>query len=328
MMTNDRPFAPIDWQVRRRRKLRNLLQSVLLITGMVGLLAACGWLIAGLEGLLVIGVFGGISMWGSATLSPRFILQIFDARPLPEHDFAALYRVVAELARRAELAQPPRLYYIASPTMNSFSVGRREDAGIALTTGLLRALDLRGLVGVLAHEISHISHNDMWVMALADIATRMTRTMSFLGVLLFALNVPLMITGAGVVPWLLVLLLVFAPAIGTLLQLALSRTREFEADLDAAALTGDPTGLAAALRRMERHQSRFWEDILLPGRRAPDPSVLRTHPHTEERVRRLLELKPEARSVPIEIQGDVRRHHSVVPDSPRRPRWRRWGQWY
>lgn len=318
----------LDWQLRRRRRRRNILQSLLLLGGMVALLAACGWIIAGLEGLLVVGVFALLALWGSSRLSPRLVLQLFRAQPLPPGELNALHRLVALLSERAGLARTPRLYYVSSPTMNAFSVGRPDEAAVAVTTGLLRAMDLRELAGVLAHEVSHIVHNDMWVMGLADVVTRLTRSMSFLGLLLLALNLPLVMTGAAVVPWLLVLLMVFAPAIGTLLQLALSRTREFDADLEAATLTGDPAGLASALQKMERYQSRFWEDILLPGRRVPDPSILRSHPHTAERVRRLLELRGKPRFEPLTLFDEPAQHHAFIPESPRRPRWRRWGTWY
>jgi heat shock protein HtpX len=135
---------------------------------------------------------------------------------------------------------------------------------------------------------------------------------------------------AGVqVPWLAILLLVFAPTIGGLLQLALSRAREYDADLDAAGLTGDPEGLASALMTLERRQGRLWEGLFLPGSRLPDPSLLRTHPRTEDRVERLLRLKPQARPV---IDMPATRHEpgrSIVPPI-RAPRihWGRMGTWY
>ena len=92
-------------------------------------------------------------------------------------------------------------------------------------------------------------------------------------------------------PWLAVLVLLAAPTVGGLLQMALSRTREFDADLEAAILTGDPDGLASALTKLEQAQSRLWEGLVLPGGRIPDPSILRTHPVTADRVARLMALK-------------------------------------
>ena len=152
---------------------------------------------------------------------------------------------------------------------------------------MLRALTLREIAGVLAHEVSHIRNRDLWLMSVAYLAGRLTRLMSLFGVALVIVGLPLWLSGAGGVPLLLIPLLVFAPQITTLLQLALSRAREFDADLDAAGLTGDPEGLASALAKLERYQRSAWEQILFPGYRLPQPSVLRTHPPTEERVARL-----------------------------------------
>jgi heat shock protein HtpX len=111
------------------------------------------------------------------------------------------------------------------------------------------------------------------------------------------------------------------------LQLALSRAREFDADLDAAGLTGDPRGLASALAKMERCESGFWERILFPGSRIPDPSLLRTHPPTEERIERLLSLAPRKQVAPFRDADEVlvpKAYPTVVV----RPRRRFTGLWY
>lgn len=123
-------------------------------------------------------------------------------------------------------------------------------------------------------------------------------------------------------PWVAVIVLMAAPTIGGLLQMALSRTREYDADLGAAMLTGDPDGLASALLKLEHAQKRLWEGLMLPGGRIPDPSVLRTHPPTDERVRRLMALKA-ARGLPhappvLDLAPRPRR--SFIPAvTPRRP---------
>ena len=310
------------------RSQRNLLHSVLLIGGMAALLAACAWIVAGPSAVLWTLVFAALGLMMTPTISSELVLHLFGAKPLPAGDLPEVHRLVRALVARAGLQQTPALYYIASPTMNAFTLGKRDDATIAMTSGLLRRLSLRELAGVLAHEISHIRHNDMWVMGLADMISRMTRVMSFLGVWLLILNIPLMLTGAGQISWLLLILLVFAPTIGTLLQLALSRVREYDADADAAHLTGDPAGLAAALETLEQQQGRFWEDIVLPGRRAPEPSVLRSHPHTSERIKRLMAMRPRRPLIPADALAAPWPRHSVIPDSPHRPRWRKWGMWY
>ena len=144
---------------------------------------------------------------------------------------------------------------------------------------------------MLAHEITHVRNNDIWVMSLADILSRFTRSMSFFAIFLFFLSVPVTVFRGTPVPWVAIMLLYFAPTFSSLLQLALSRSREFDADLGGASLTGDPEGLALALGKLERYQGRLWEDIFMPGRRIPIPSVLRTHPQTSERIARLMALK-------------------------------------
>jgi heat shock protein HtpX len=196
-----------------------------------------------------------------------------------------------------------------------------------VTDGLLRGLTGRQLVGVLAHEVSHIRHNDMWIMSVADSVSRLVRMMSVFGQVLLLINLPMLLMDQVRISWLLIAVLILAPTASALLQLALSRNREFDADLEAAALTGDPQGLAAALERLERAQGSMWERIVFSGPRIPEPSLLRTHPSTEERVRRLLALSPA--SPP---GGPIR---SGPPFHPRdwpvvgRPPVRRWhGMWY
>jgi heat shock protein HtpX len=205
-------------------------------------------------------------------------------------------------------------------------VGRRNEAGIAVTDGLLRGLGPRELTGVLAHELSHIANEDMWIMGLADAVSRLTSGLSLAGQILLLVNLPLLLLGQVTLPWLAVALLIAAPAVSALLQLALSRRREYDADLQAVRLTGDPRGLAAALSRLERYRSGWLGRVLLPGRGDPDPSLLRTHPATDERVRRLLELE---REVEVAFPG-VQQRFSLrdFPPVSRRPRWRVGGYRY
>jgi heat shock protein HtpX len=234
-------------------------------------------------------------MWAVRRVSPQMVLSMYKARPVSAAEFPAGIRIVGELSRRAGLPAAPKLYVIPSKMMNAFAVGRRDDSVIAITDALATTLTPRELAGVLAHEISHIANEDVRVMALADMVSRFTSLMSTVGIISLILNLGSYMGGAeGGVPWLAVAVLLAAPTVGGLLQLALSRTREFDADLGAAVLTGDPDGLAAALARLERVQGRVWESIVLPSGRIPDPSVLRTHPLTAERIARLNHLKTVA----------------------------------
>jgi heat shock protein HtpX len=137
-------------------------------------------------------------------------------------------------------------------------------------------------------------------------------------------------SGEPPISWLAILLLYLAPTFTSLLQLALSRAREFDADLEAAMITGDPTGLASALKRVDNATGRFWEDMMMPvpARRIPQPSVLRTHPPTEDRIARLMMLRPERRLPPLIL--DEQPMVSMIGMGPieMRPRYRWPGLWY
>lgn len=310
---------------RRRHKLRNVLHSALLLLGMAAILTVCVVAIWGPEGIVGALLAAVLSMMLAPAVSPEWVMRLYGAQRLRAHDFPDGIRLVEELAQRAGLAAVPGLYWLPSPLMNAFAVGRPDHAAIAVTDGLLRRLTARELAGVLAHEISHVRNNDLWIMGLADLLSRLTSLMSWLGQLLLIVNLPLLLTGRVVVPWPAVLVLIFAPTVMALLQLALSRAREYDADLDAASLTGDPRGLAAALAKLERQQGRYWEEIFLPGRRMPDPSLLRTHPPTEERIRRLLDLYEHE---PLPAAATVARLPDWVQPVARRPRWHGPGLWY
>jgi len=276
----------------RRGRLLNLVHTWLLAAGSLLLLGVTAWVFAGGAGIVYALVFGAVSMWVVRQVSPQLVLTMYKAAEVGPAEFPAGHRIVDELARRAELPAPPRLYIVPSKMMNAFAVGRREDSAIAITDALARNLTTRELAGVLAHEISHVAAEDVKVMAFADMVSRFTSLMSTIGLFSLILNLVGFAGGYGVqVPWEGVIVLLAAPTVGGLLQMALSRTREFDADLNAAALTGDPDGLATALAKLEKAQGRMWEGMMLPGNRIPDPSILRSHPRTEERVERLMALK-------------------------------------
>lgn len=323
-------LAPFDRSAGPYYRLRNAVQTVLLLGSMIALLAACGWAVAGTTGLIWAAILGGIGVGLSARVSPGLALRMMGGQPLLYSTAPDIHAIVQTLAERAELGRAPNLFYIPSPVMTAFSIGNRDHAAVAVSSGLLRQLSPREVMGVLAHEISHIRHNDPWIMALANMVRSLTGTMSFLGIMLLFLNLPLVVSGTKPVPWLLVLLLTFAPTIGALLQLALSRTREFDADLDAAGMTGDPIGLATALEKLERQEGRNWEAIVPGGRRGTIPTLLRTHPKTEERVARLLALRGHRPIRELRIPVEEAPHaRSIIPDSPRRQPWpwRVWGPW-
>lgn len=319
-------ISPLNERERVRHKWRNRLQSILLLVGMALLLSLCGWTIAGGEGVFWALVTGGLSMVFGPQVSPWLTLRMYRAVPIHPAEMPALFRLLEQISARAGLPRPPRLYYVPTRVLNAFAVGRRDDAAVAVTDGLLRVLTLRELAGVLAHEVSHVRNNDLGIMTLADVMNRLTSAMWLAGMVLLIASLPVLVMEGNLILWLLIGLLMLSPTIASLLQLALSRTREYDADLDAAGLTGDPRGLAVALEKLERYQGGLFETLLLPGRRVPQPSLLRTHPPTRDRITRLLALEPEAAphfagAAPVALPA---RFGSIPGD----PRWRATGLWY
>jgi heat shock protein HtpX len=314
----------MDARTWQRHAWSNRLQTGLLVLVLLALGAGAGALIFGSTGAWVALLACVAALLFEPAAAARLTLRLYDARPLAPAAAPALWRLLAELAERADLPVVPALHYVPSPLINAFAVGNRRRPAIALTAGLLRELSPRELAGVLAHEIAHIAHGDLRVMGLADLLSRLTSLFALVGQVMLLLSLPWMVTGQGEVNWTALLLLVLSPHLALLAQLGLSRVREFDADLEAVALTGDPAGLASALTRIER-ASRSWRGLLLPGWGNPEPSWLRTHPATEERVRRLQSLHP----APPPWWASMPPPFDVPADNGRRPpRWRVGGLWH
>ncbi len=273
----------------------NLVHTLLLFGGMFTLLAVLGLAFAGVQGLLWASGLGVLFLIFSQRIPPEFLLRMHGARPLAVQEAPGLYALMRELAHRASLPTAPKLYYIPAGFTNAITIGSRREPAIALTDGILRRLDRRELTAVLAHEISHIRHNDIQVMRVADAIGRITGMLATFGQILLLINLPLLIIGRAPISWLAILLLVAAPTLSGLLQLALSRTREFDADLGAVRITGDPEGLARALQKLEYYNQSIFRRILLPGRGNPESSLFRTHPKTSERIERLMDLTDDDR---------------------------------
>ncbi|MCB1418980.1 MAG: M48 family metalloprotease [Notoacmeibacter sp.] len=302
----------LDLLEQSRHRVLNRMHTLLLTAGSLGLLGVTAYIFAGVTGVVFAVILGGFALFSMQRVSPKMVLAMYKATPAGPDVFPQGHRIVAELANRAKLPAVPSLHIVPSKLLNAFAVGRPDNSAIAITDALARSLTPRELAGVLAHEMSHIAHEDLRVMAMADIVTRYTSIMATAGFFSLFINLAGAAGGYGPgVPWLAVLLLMASPTIGSLLQLALSRAREFDADLGAAMLTGDPDGLASALAKLEKAQGRMWEGMVLPGGRVPAPSVLRSHPETAERIARLMALKtPEGLAFP---EKPVRRAHSIVP---------------
>jgi heat shock protein HtpX len=215
------------------------------------------------------------------------------------------------------------VFYLASRQSNAFVVGGQEDPALALTDGLLRQLDGRQLTGVIAHELGHLHNGDTSIMSLSDLVARLAQWTGWVGLWSAIATVPLAISQGTLMPLMLSLLLVVLPMVVALMQLALSRSREYDADLEAVRLTGDPEGLARALIVLDVSDRRIWERIVVGRSRAPDPLLLQTHPRTTDRVRRLraLQVRPSENRCWAQRNGP----NITVAPVAKRPRLRRTG---
>lgn len=313
--------------IQHQHHWANRLQTALLMLFLLGISSLTGSMLFGEPGLwLAIGsaffalLFEPVAAW-------RLTLQLYRARPIYPAEDSFLWQTVRILADRAELPAMPTLYYVPSSVINAFAIGNRKHSAIALTDGLLAQLSQRELIGVLAHEIAHIAHGDLKVMGLADYISRLTNLFSVAGQLIVVFSLPVFLTANTTIEFNFpaLLILIFSPHLAILAQFGLSRVREYEADLKAAALTGDPLGLAYALSNIER-VSGNWLAVLLPGWGNPEPSWLRSHPPTEERIRRLQQY---ADNMParqrLSVSGLPLNSISRVIARP--PRWRIGGLW-
>lgn len=235
-----------DHDIAIRRRLLNLLQSVLLLGGMAALAAVLGWMLFGPGGVVWTAAVAALTIAFAPSFSPRWVLRLTGAWEIAPWQAPEIYDLLGKVSARAGLKRAPRLFYVPTRVLNAFAAGSRDDAAIALSDGLLRTLDVREILGVLAHEVAHLRANDIWVMTLADVVGRLTSIMSFVGQVLLMVMLPVAIFSGYEIPLLGLAVVILAPLMAVGMQLALSRTREYDADLFAAELTGDPEGLDRA----------------------------------------------------------------------------------
>ncbi|MGI9426916.1 MAG: zinc metalloprotease HtpX [Hyphomicrobiaceae bacterium] len=321
----------LDKSAMTAHSRNNLMHTFLLLGGIGGLFMISAGLLWGLLGVVTAAGTVIFLSLGAPQIPAAAVMRLYNGQLVDPMSGGQLVRIVAALAERAELGYRPNIYVIPSMALNAFATGTRGKAVIGITEGLLRRLSMRELAGVLAHEMSHIRNNDLTVMGLADLISRLTQVLSYIAAMLALVNVfSYIVAGEAAYNWFGIIILYLAPALSNLLQLGLSRVREFDADLDGASLTGDPAGLASALQKVERYTGHFWEDLMLPvpARRVPQPSVLRSHPTTEQRIARLEELVPTSMHPPIEVVEEPMISMVGLGPISMRPRYRFPGIWF
>ncbi len=278
--------------------MRNGIKTVLLLGLMSGVLLALGELLGGANGLVIAFVFAAIMNLGSYWFSDKLVLSMYRAQPVgPEH---RLYRMVERLTQRASLPMP-KVYIIPDPSPNAFATGRNPShAAVAATEGILQVLDEHELEGVIAHELAHVKHRDILISSVAATmaaAIMMVARMAHFAALFGGYGGRGDDRERGNNPIALLAMMILAPVAALLIQMAISRSREFAADAGGASIAGTPYGLADALRKIEAASKRVPLDanpatahmfIVKPFSGGGITSLFSSHPPTEARIRALL----------------------------------------
>jgi heat shock protein HtpX len=279
----------------------NNVKTAALLAFLGVLFVGFGYLLGGTQGGLIALAFAVLFNFGMYFFSAKIALKASRARPLGPTELPDVQSIVSSLAQREGMPMPD-LYVIESAQPNAFATGRSpRHAAVAVTTGIVEMLDLRELEGVLAHEISHVKNRDILI---ATIAATLAAALSFLARMAFWSNLggrrsndnPL----AGIIG---IVAMIVVPIAAALIQMAISRSREFEADHDGAEVTGSPLALASALRKISDGTARvpmrvnpavsqlFIADPLKAfgskGRQGQMSKMFSTHPPVQERIDRL-----------------------------------------
>ena len=274
--------------------LGNWVKTSLLMAAIVALFGAIGAMVGGQTGMLLALLFGGAMNVFAYWYSDKMVLKMYQAREVDEVSAPQFYGMVRELAQRAELPMP-KVYLIDEAQPNAFATGRNPDnAAVAATTGILQLLSAREIRGVMAHELAHVRHRDILI---STISATMAGAISALA------NFAMFFGGRDSEgrsnPVAGILMALLAPLAASLIQMAISRAREFEADRGGAEISGDANALADALTKIDAyaraihlapadaHPETAQMMIINPLSGGGIKGLFSTHPATEERVARL-----------------------------------------
>lgn len=274
----------------------NWFKTGLLMAGIVGLFGVLGAMIGGQQGMFLALAFAGVGNIYAYWNSDKMVLRMYNAQQVDENSAPQFYRMVQELAQRAQLPMP-KVYLIDEDAPNAFATGRNPDnAAVAATTGILEILNERELRGVMAHELAHVKNRDILT---STISATMAGAISALA------NFAMFFGGRGgdgrsSNPIVSILVALLAPMAAMVIQMAISRSREYEADRMGGEISGEPAALASALDKIdryakgipmeaaERHPETAQMMIMNPLSGGGLRGLFSTHPATEERIRRLL----------------------------------------
>jgi heat shock protein HtpX len=274
----------------------NGLKTVFLMSAMMALFLLVGYAIGGNTGMTIAFVFSLAMNFGSYWFSDKIVLAMYKAKPITREQSPKFYDMIEQLAKNANLPMP-KVYIINDPTPNAFATGRNpQNAAVAATTGILQGLNNDELAGVMSHELAHVKHRDILI---STIAATLVGTISYIAQIagwaaMFGRNDDREENGLGGL-----FLIILSPIIAVLLQMAISRSREFAADAGGAEISGKPLALASALQKISRGNQvnhlrnskpatahMFIISPLFGGM----GKLFSTHPPVEQRITKLQEI--------------------------------------
>lgn len=276
----------------------NNIKTVILLGALTGLFLFIGGMAGGRSGMLIALIFAGIMNMAAYWFSDSIVLRTYGAQPLPQSQAPEIHNMVEELCRNANMPKP-KVYILNEESPNAFATGRDPEHGaIALSTGIIKLMDREELKGVIAHELSHIRHRDTLIQSVAatigGAIMFLAYQMRWFGFFMGGDDDD----DGGIVG--LLLMSILAPIAAFLIQMAISRSREYKADLGAAELTHNPYGLASGLEKLGHYSKRIPMKatqqtahlfIVSPLSGKSFASIFSTHPPIEERVERLRNMR-------------------------------------
>ena len=273
----------------------NWLKTSLLMAAIVALFGTVGALLGGAQGMVLALLLGGAMNLWAYWFSDKMVLRLYNAQEVDETSAPGLYRMVRELADRAGIPMP-RVYLIDEDQPNAFATGRNpENAAVAATTGIMRMLTERELRGVMAHELAHIRHRDILISTISATVAGAISSLAQFGMFFGGRDDE----GRPANPVVSLIVMIVAPLAAMLIQFAISRAREFEADRGGAEISGEPQALASALDKIHRyargipfataeaHPATAQMMIMNPLSGGGLAGLFSTHPDTGERIARL-----------------------------------------
>jgi heat shock protein HtpX len=276
----------------------NYLKTAVLLAVLTAIFVFLGDMLGGRQGAVIALVFAGLMNFFSYWYSDKIVLKMYRARPVDEGSAPGLHNTVKELTMKAGLPMP-KVYIMDNDTPNAFATGRNPNhAAVAVTTGITKLLSDEELKGVLAHELAHISNRDILI---STIAATFAGAISYLAYMAYFAS---LFGGRGSDrggnPFVLIVMMIVAPMAAMIIQMAISRSREYGADQGGAKIVGNPLYLAEALRKLEYYNKKIPMPVRAETAQATahlfivNPfsgggmrKLFSTHPPIEERIKRL-----------------------------------------